>query len=68
MAPYEYRLCAEPHPDYQHAWIVTVWCRHYSTEPDKTGWHRMALAVINGQDWPHDPKKVWPLICRKLKV
>lgn len=68
MAPYEYRLCAEPDASDQHAWTVSVWQRHYSADPDQTGWRCMARIFVDGKDWPHDPKQVWPLIFRKLKV
>jgi hypothetical protein len=68
MAPYEYRLCAEPHSEFQHSWTVTLWTRHYSSDPDSTQWVCRVRAVVRGEDWPHDPRKCWPLILGKLKV
>lgn len=68
MAPYEYRLCAEPHPQFHHAWTVTVWTRHYAEDPDDTGWVCRFRRIVDGDNWPHDPKQCWPLLLGHVKA
>lgn len=68
MAPFEYRVCAEPHATYQQSWNVSIWTRHFSSNPEDTAWVCRHRVLVRGEDWPHAPKAVWPLLLRALKV
>jgi hypothetical protein len=66
MAPYEYRICAVPDPSEELTWVVKVYLRRFSADPDETGW-RCVLTVDHKEKWAGDrPAKYFKLIARCL--
>jgi hypothetical protein len=68
MAPYEYRVKCTPVATEQQAWIAEIWTRRTRPADEPGGWYCARTVYIDGRDWVHDPKRMWHLLLRSMKV
>jgi hypothetical protein len=68
MAPYEYRVKTVADPNAQQAWWFEVWTHRTESEPLESGWTLQTRVYVDGRNWEHDPRKIWHLLLRAMKV
>jgi hypothetical protein len=68
MAPYEFRLLAEPHHQFDNAWTVTVWARRLRIDPDPSGWQVVYVKLIEGKDGAREFRQAWRDVLQAVRL
>jgi hypothetical protein len=64
MAAYEYRLSAVPLAGSERGWVVKIWVREFSEDPDQTGWRCVYEQAKKYKTDGRFPSKYWQWIVK----
>lgn len=68
MAPYEYRICAEPDPEEELSWVVRLFIRPVSPVDAPSSW-RCVLTIDARSQWQGDrPAAYWKDILKACRI